>query len=393
MSITIANRVRGIKTSPTVALAANAKRLKAQGVDVIDLTVGEPDFPTPQHIKDAAIAAINHDITKYTATDGTPNLKQAICSKFIRENNLHYDLTQIIVSVGAKYSLYSLLQTILNKEDEVIIPAPYWVSYPDMVRLAEGQPVIVTTTVEQNFKITPQQLEQAITPKTKAFIINSPSNPTGAIYTEQELNALAEVLLPQPQIAIISDDIYEHIYWDQTPFRNIINICPKLYERTFVINGVSKSYAMTGWRIGYTAGPTNVIAAMKTVLSQSTSSANSIAQVAAETALRHDQSCIKKMVMEFKKRHDFVMLELNKIFGFSTVAACGAFYLFPDVSMAMQKFNCSTDVEFAELLLNRTNVAAVHGSAFGIPNHLRISYATDMSHLDKALKRIRNFME
>lgn len=388
MTITLSKRIQSIKPSPTLALAAKAKELQAQGKDIIDLTVGEPDFPTPQHIKNAAIAAINGNFTKYTAVDGIPKLKQAIVNKLKNENALSYEAKQILVSVGAKHSLYNLIQTIINPNDEVIIPAPYWVSYPDMVLLADGKPVIIPTTIQQNFKITPQQLTQAITPATRAIIINSPSNPSGMAYSKKELQALATILQQHPHIAVISDDIYEHILWNHLPFTNILNACPELSQQTIIINGVSKSYAMTGWRIGYAAGPTHIINAMKNIQSQSTSNPTSIAQIAAETALREDQSFIHNMQNEFKKRHDYFITALNQIDGFSAASADGAFYAFPQITSAMRRLNYQTDTEFSEFLLNKAGIATVPGSAFGTPGYLRFSYATSLEKLQKAIENL-----
>lgn len=393
ISISIATRMRNIKPSTTLALAAKAKELQAQGKDVIDLAAGEPDFPPPQHAKDAAIAAINNNFSKYTAVDGIPSLKQAICDKFARENNLRYEPKQVLVSVGAKHSLYNACQALLDKGDEVIIPAPYWVSYPDMVLLAGGKPVILETDATQGFKITPQQLIDAVTPRSKIIIINSPSNPTGAVYTAAELAALAEVLLQYPNLVIISDDIYEHIFWGETSFSNILNVCPDLYARTLVVNGVSKAYAMPGWRIGYAAaGREDIIAAMKNVQAQSTSNPASIAQVAAEAALHGGTDCIKEMAAEFKRRHDFMIPELNKIPGFHALAAGGAFYAFPNVAAALARCGCASDVDFATLLLKEAEVAVVPGSAFGAPNHLRFSCTAAIPTLREALRRVAGVM-
>lgn len=388
MTIDISSRLKKIKPSPTLALAARARELKAQGKDIIDLTVGEPDFPTCSHAKEAAIKAISNDFTKYTAVEGTLNLREAIVRKFQRENNLKYETNQILVSCGAKHSLYNLFQALLNPEDEVIIQAPYWVSYPDMVLLADGKPVIIETTVEQGFKITPEQLRAAITPKTKAFIINSPSNPTGMVYNQKELEALVKVLLQYPQVMIVSDDIYEHILWEGN-FLNLVNVCPELYERSMVVNGASKAYAMTGWRIGYAAGPKNVIAAMKNLQSQSTSNPTSISQVAAEIALKCPQDFVTEMCHAFKERHDFLFEELSSIKEIEILPAQGAFYAFPKIEGLMKKHGCKTDMEFADLLLNKAEIAVVPGSAFGSPGYIRISYATGLENLLEAIKRIK----
>lgn len=392
MTIDLSIRVKAIKPSPTLALAAKAKELQAQGKKIIDLTVGEPDFPTPAHIKAAAIKAINDNFTKYTAVDGVPILKKAIINKLSTENKLQYETNQIMVSCGAKHSIYNLLQATIGPGDEVIIPAPYWVSYPDMVLLNDGKPVIIETNDTQKFKITPEQLEQAITPATKAIIINSPSNPTGIAYTADELAELGKVLRRHPQILIISDDIYEHILWNNTPFTNILNACSNLYNQTVIINGVSKAYAMTGWRIGYAAGPAHIITAMKNIQSQSTSCPTSIAQMAAAAALQDDQRCVQEMNSIFKKRHDFLVAKLNTVDGIKTFATDGAFYLFPDVKQAMAKLNCADDNAFAQLLLDQVEIAVVPGSAFGAEGYIRISYATKMESLIEAGLRLKNWL-
>ena len=391
MIIEISARLKQIKPSPTLALAGRARELKAQGKDIIDLTVGEPDFPTCAHAKEAAIRAINNNFTKYTAVEGTLSLREAVAKKFLQENNLKYETNQILVSCGAKHSLYNLFQALLNPEDEVIIQAPYWVSYPDMVLLADGKPVIINTTVAEGFKITPEQLKAAITPKTKAFILNSPSNPTGMVYSKKELEGLAKVLLGHPEIMIVSDDIYEHILWEGK-FLNLVNVCSELYERSVVVNGSSKAYAMTGWRIGYAAGPKNIIAAMKNLQSQSTSNATSIAQVAAEAALNGSQDPVISMRNAFKERHGFLLKELNAVAGIKLLPAQGAFYAFPEVLGMMKKHGCKNDLEFADLLLNKTEIAIVPGSAFGAEGYIRISYATSLENLQKAIDRIRRIL-
>lgn len=398
MPVKLANRVAKIKPSPTLALAARAKELKSQGKNIIDLSLGEPDFAAPQHVKDAAISALRGSaVDKYTAVDGTPSLKKAVAEKFKRENNLEYLPAQILVSIGAKHSIYNVFQALLSPGDEVIIPAPYWVSYPDMVLLADGVPVVLETGIKQDFKITPAQLKKAITTRTRALIINSPSNPTGASYTASELLALAKVLLDHPNILVVSDDIYEHVLWgadgeNVAIFQNILNVCPKLYDRTVVINGVSKAYAMTGWRIGYAAGPANLIAAMKNIQSQSTSNPAAISQIAAEAALSGSQNCISIMRTEFKKRHDFLVNELNKIPGFAARYAEGTFYAFPEISGAMKILQCVTDVEFSQKILDEAEVAVVPGSAFGAPGYVRLSYATSMDELREAVVRINKLI-
>ncbi len=390
----LSSRVQAIKPSPTLAVTARAAALKAEGRDIIGLGAGEPDFDTPQHIKDAAIDAINRGFTKYTAVDGTPSLKAAIIAKFKRDNGLNYTPKQILVSCGGKQSFFNLVQAYINPGDEVIIPAPYWVSYPDIVILADGKPAIIEAGIEQGFKITAAQLQAAITPRTRLVVINSPSNPTGAVYSGDELAALGEVLRKHPQVLIASDDMYEHIRLDDAPFVNILNACPDLYDRTMVLNGVSKAYSMTGWRIGYAAGPENILRAMTNVQSQSTSNPTSISQVAAEAALNGDQGCITPMLDAFKERHRFVVDGLNKISGFKCVDSGGAFYAFPNVRGAIARLHAqdaikaATDIDFCEYLLNKADVAVVPGSAFGAEGYIRLSFATSNANLEKALARI-----
>ncbi len=389
-SITLADRVQRVKPSATLAVSSKAQELKAAGKDIIGLGAGEPDFDTPEHIKAAAIEAIKQGKTGYTAVDGTPELKQAVIDKFKRDNQLQYSLAQILVSAGGKHSFYNLAQALLNAGDEVIIPAPYWVSYPDMVLLAQGEPVILQAGIAQSFKITADQLENSITKRTRLFVINSPSNPTGNIYTKNELKALAAVLMSHPDILIATDDMYEHILWADEPFTNIVNVCPELYERTIVLNGVSKAYAMTGWRIGYAGGPANLIAAMKKIQSQSTSNPCSIAQAAAVEALNGDQSCIQPMLTAFHQRHDHLIERVNQIKGVQCLPAVGAFYLFPNFADAIS--DCSeakNDIEMAEFLLEKAGVAMVPGSAFGAEGYMRISYATDLDTLNEAIDRIQ----
>lgn len=389
MTNELAARVQRIKPSPTLAVSARADELMAAGKNIINLGVGEPDFDTPAHIKQAAIDAINKGYTKYTVVDGTRGLKKAIIDKFLRDNQLKYEPNQILVSVGAKHSFYNLFAALLNEGDEVIIPAPYWVSYPDMAKLCDATPVIISAGIEQNFKITPAQLEAAITPKTRILVLNSPSNPTGVAYTATELKALAEVLLRHPHVVIASDDIYEHTLWSKEPFTNIVTVCPALYDRTVVINGASKAYAMTGWRIGYAAGPAPIIAAMKKVQSQSTSNPTSISQYATEAALNGDQNCIKTMIKAYKERHDVVVAALKQMPGVKCEASDGTFYSFPNVQGVIDKSSkVNNDVELADYLLNEAEVALVPGSAFGAPGYLRISYATSMEKIQEAMKRI-----
>ena len=386
------NRIQRVKPSPTLAVTALAAQLRAEGRDVIGLAAGEPDFDTPDHVKQAAIEAIQNGFTKYTAVDGMPSLKQAIINKFSKDNGLNYSAEHILVSCGGKQSFFNLAQALLNPGDEVIIPAPYWVSYPDMVMLADGEPVIIEADQSQHFKITPAQLEAAITDKTRLFVINSPSNPSGKAYTLDELKALGEVLLKYPQVVVATDDMYEHIIWSEGGFSNILNACPDLYDRTIVLNGVSKAYAMTGWRIGYAAGPADLMKNMKKVQSQSTSNPTSISQVAAQAALEGDQSRLAEMNTAFKQRHDFVLAELQKMEGVDVTPSDGTFYIFPGFHGVMDKMGITDDVKLSEKLLAEAEVALVPGSAFGTNGHLRISFATDMATLEKALQRIGDFI-
>lgn len=389
MSSKLSARVQAVKPSPTLAITARAAALRAEGKDVIGLGAGEPDFDTPDHIKAAAIEAINSGKTKYTAVDGTASLKQAIIDKFKRDNGFDYAADQILVSVGGKQSFYNLAQAILDAGDEVIIPAPYWVSYPDMTLLADGVPVVVECGAETQFKITPEQLAAAITPKTRLFVINSPSNPTGMAYSKDELAALGEVLRQHPHVLIATDDMYEHILWDAGSFVNILNACPDLTDRTMVLNGVSKAYSMTGWRVGYAAGPANIIKAMKKIQSQSTSNPTSISQYAAEAALNGSQQCIADMMVQFKQRHDYVVDRLNKMPGVNCLSTDGTFYVFPSVTGLIDAIDgVNDDLELAEYLIEKAGVALVPGSAFGSPGFARISIATSMENLSNALDRI-----
>jgi aspartate aminotransferase len=371
---------------------ARAKQLQAQGQDVISLGAGEPDFDTPEHIKEAAIRAIREGFTKYTAVDGIASLKQAIVEKFQRENGLAFTADQVLVSVGGKQSFFNLAQALLDAGDEVVIPAPYWVSYPDMVLLADATPVIVKAGIDQAFKITPAQLGQAITTNTRLVVINSPSNPTGSVYTRKELEALGAVLRKHPHVLIATDDMYEHILWSSEPFCNIVNACPDLKDRAIVLNGVSKAYAMTGWRIGYCAGPKTLIAAMKNIQSQSTSNPTSIAQVAAEAALTGDQSCMAPMRKAFHERHDQVVNRLNQIRGVRCLPSQGTFYAFPDFSQTISAGGYKNDVALAEHILDQAGVALVPGSAFGAEGYLRLSYATSLTLLNTALDRIEKLL-
>jgi len=363
--------------------------LRRAGRDVIGLGAGEPDFDTPDHIKEAAIEAIRAGFTKYTAVDGILELREAIADKFRLENGIEYAPDQILVSVGGKHSLFNLFEAVLNPGDEVIIPAPYWVSYPAMALLADAEPVIVSAGVDQGFRIRPEQLEGAINENTRMFVLNSPSNPTGAAYTRAELEALGEVLREHPRVLICTDEMYEHIYWADEPFTSFLAAAPDLYERTITVNGVSKVYAMTGWRIGYAGGPTAIIAAMRKIQSQSTSNACAIAQRAALAALTGDQSCVADMNRAFKARHDYVVAALNRIPGFNCLPGAGTFYAFPDVSEAIEKLpDISGDIPFAEYLLEHGEVAVVPGSAFGAPGHVRLSFACSLETLETAIERI-----
>jgi aspartate aminotransferase len=396
----LADRLKAIKPSPTLAVSAKAAKLKSEGKDVISMGAGEPDFDTPQHIKDAAAEAMKKGLTKYTAAGGTSTLKRAIIAKFKRDNGLDYTERQILVSCGGKQTSFNLCLALLNPGDEAIVPAPYWVSYPDMAQMANAKPVFVYAGIEQGFKITAQQLERAITPKTRLIWINSPSNPTGATYTADELRALGEVLRKHPRIVIASDDMYEHILLDGSKFVDILNVCPDLYDRTVTMNGVSKAYSMTGWRIGYCGGPQELIESMENVQSHSTSNPASISQYAAEAALNGDQSNIDVMVKAFKERGKFVAEGLNRIPGIKCLQPTGAFYAFPDCREAIQKLHAAgklsapTDVAFCEyLMVQPQGVAAVPGSAFGAEGYLRISFATSMDNIKKAVDRMAAAVE
>jgi aspartate aminotransferase len=388
VTLPVSRRVQRVKPSPTLAVTARAARLKAEGKDVIGLGAGEPDFDTPVHIQQAGIDAIKNGFTRYTNVDGINELKDAISAKFQRDNGIKYDRSQILVSSGAKQTIYNLCMAVLDAGDEAVIPAPYWVSYPDMVMLADGLPVMPFAGMAQGYKITPRQLAAAITPKTRLFLLNSPCNPTGAAYTRSELRALGEVLLENPRIIIGTDDMYEKIYWSHEPFCSLLTAVPELYNRTVTINGVSKAYAMTGWRIGYCGGPKEIITAMGTIQGQSTSNASSISQKAAAVALSGDQECVAKMNEAFKARHDFIVHGLNSLPGISCLPGAGTFYAFADVSRAIAGLGCRDDNEFAELLLNEGGVAVVPGSGFGAPGHIRISFACSMQTLEKALERM-----
>ena len=390
--MTLAARLNQVKPSATMAITAMAAELKAAGRPVIGLGAGEPDFDTPDHIKAAAIAAIHRGDTKYTAVDGTPGLKSAIQRKFKRDNDLAYELDQILVSSGGKQTCYNACQALLGPGDEAVIPAPYWVSYPEMVRLADAEPVIVETGPDNRFMMTPEQLDAALTPQTRLLFLNSPSNPAGTAYSRGQLAALGEVLDGHPQVTIAADDMYEHIFWGSEPFCSLLNAAPQLYDRTLTINGVSKAYAMTGWRIGYCGAPRDLVAGMKKIQSQSTSGACSISQAAAEAALDGDHAVVRERCAAFRQRHDAVVTALNAIKGFSCVAGDGTFYAFPNVQEAVRLKGLEDDVALCADILKSAEVALVPGSAFGTPGHVRMSYATDQATLDEALGRVRQFM-
>ena len=393
MTVSLSRRVQRVKPSPTLAVTARAARLKAEGKDVIGLGAGEPDFDTPAHIAQAGIDAIRSGFTRYTNVEGINELKDAIIAKFNRDNGIAYERSQVLVSSGAKQTIYNLCMAVLDPGDEAIIPAPYWVSYPDMVLLADGLPVMPYAGASQGYKITPRQLAAAITAKTRLVLLNSPCNPTGAAYTRAELRALADVLVDYPRIVIGTDDMYEKIYWGPESFCSLLTAAPELYGRTVTINGVSKAYAMTGWRIGYCGGPKELITAMATIQGQSTSNASSISQKAATVALASDQAPVAKMNEAFKARHDFVVQALNSLPGVSCLPGAGTFYAFADVSKAMASLGCREDGEFAELLLNQGGVAVVPGAGFGAPGHIRISFACSMQTLEKAIERMRGVIE
>ena len=392
MSI-VSNSLKRIKPSPTIAVTSKAREMRAAGKDVIGLGAGEPDFDTPDNIKEAAIEAIRKGDTKYTAVDGTPALKKAIQDKFNRENNLKYNIDEISVGTGGKQVLYNAFMATINKGDEVLIPAPYWVSYPDIILLAGGKPKIVKCEEKDNFKLTPKKLKKAISKKTKWIILNSPSNPTGSAYTKDEIISLSKILLKYKKTYILSDDIYEHITYDDFKFFTIAQI-DKLKKRTLTMNGVSKSYSMTGWRIGYAAGPKEIIKAMAKIQSQSTSNPTSISQAAAVEALNGTQEFIKKRSDSFKERRDFVVDSLNNIKGINCLKPEGAFYVFPSCKKLLgKKTKLKTDKDFVEKLLEKSEVAVVQGSAFGLDGYFRISYATSMENLKKAMGRIKSFCE
>ena len=388
MSLPVSQRLAAVRPSPTGAVLALATRLRAEGRDIISLGTGEPDFDTPAHIRAAAIDAINAGQTRYTPIDGTAALKQAIQRKFARDNDLDFDTSEIVVSCGAKQALFNLCLALLGPGDEAIVPAPYWVSYPDMVRLAGAQPVFVEGGIEQDFKITPDQLAAAISGRTRLLFLNSPSNPTGACYTKAELGALGAVLEKYPDVVVAADDIYEHIHWAPERFATIAQACPALADRTVTTNGVSKAYAMTGWRIGYAAGPAELISAMTTIQSQSTTNPCSVSQAAAVAALDGDQACIATMVAAYRERHDYVVDALNEIPGFACRPGEGTFYAFPKVQCAIDGLDMESDVDFAAFLLKQADVAVVPGSAFGAPGYIRLSFACSMDALKESIRRL-----
>ena len=388
MNNPVSERVKKVKPSATIAISSKAMEMRSAGINVISMSAGEPDFDTPQHIKDAAKAAIDSGMTKYTQVDGVPELKEAIINKFSDDNELSYKPENILVSTGAKQTLYNLFQAILGDGDEVIIISPYWVSYPDMVLLADAKPVFVDTFQENNFSIDLKAFSDAINEKTKLVIINSPSNPTGITFTKSDYESIGDILEKYPNVYVATDDMYEYIYWGNEPFVSFAQACPSLFDRTITINGVSKSYAMTGWRIGYCGGPTDVIGAMKKVQSQSTSNPSSISQAAAIAALNGSKDEVFAMVEQYKIRHDYFCSALNDIQGFKTSPGTGAFYLFPDVKNIIEKKGFSDDVELSEYLIQTANVAVVPGSAFGSIGYIRLSYATSLEDIKEAVERI-----
>ena len=394
MTLRPSHRIAQIKPSATIAVAQKARELRAEGKDIISLGFGEPDFDTPDHIKAAAIKAIEAGDTKYPPVDGTPALKQAIIDKFERDNDLDYGPNEITVGNGAKQVLFNLMVSVLNEDDEVLIPAPYWVSYPDMVKIAGGAPVIVGTNAESDYKLTPRMLESAINSRTRLLLLNAPSNPTGKVYSAEEYEALGKVLRNNSRIVIACDDIYEHIYWADSPFVTLLNVCPDLRDRTVVVNGVSKAYAMTGWRIGYAGGPEELMKAIKKVQSQSTSGACSISQAAAAEALNGPQDCVREMRDAFKKRYDYLVPALNAIDGVECPECDGAFYAFPSFQGVIDRMDdIANDVELAAWFLENAGVAMVPGTAFGAPGHIRLSFATSLEQLEECVARMQRALE
>ena len=388
----LTERVKRVQPSATLTISAKAMALKAQGIDIISLSAGEPDFDTPDHIKEAAIQAIDQGQTKYTQVDGTPELKKAIIDKFFRDNNLMYQQENILVSSGAKQTCFNLFQAVLEQGKEAVIISPYWVSYPDMVLLANGSPVILNTSLENNFQFNAEELDAVLTKNTRLIMLNSPSNPTGVTYTKDQYQIIGKVLENYPDVFIATDDMYEHIYWGNDKFCSFAEACPDMFGRTITINGVSKAYAMTGWRIGYCGGPAKIIAAMKKIQGQSTSNASSVSQAAAIAALNGSHQSVHSMAKEYEKRHTFMFNALNNIKGFKTVAATGAFYTFPEVTNVIEELNLSDDIELSDYLIEKANVAVVPGSAFGAKGHIRFSFATSMEFLKEAVNRIKRVL-
>ena len=389
----LTKRINSVKPSATITISAKAMELRAKGIDVISLSQGEPDFDTPKHIKDAAIQAINDGKTKYTPVDGTPEIKEAIINKFKRDNNLDYSPENILVSTGAKQTLFNLFQSVLEEGSEAIIISPYWVSYPDMVILAGAKPIIVDTLQKNNFDLDLDHLRDALSDKTRLIVLNSPSNPTGVTFTRKQYQGMGNILKDYPNVLIATDDMYEHIYWGNEKFCSFAEACPGLFDRTITINGVSKAYAMTGWRIGYCGGPSDVVKAMKKIQGQSTSNASSISQVAATAALNGPHDEVLSMVKEYKNRHEYLCEALNSLDGFNAVPGTGAFYLFPNINGAIESLGMNDDLEFSEYLLENAGVAVVPGTAFGAKGYIRISYATSMVALEKAISRIKKVLE
>ncbi len=388
----LTERVERVQPSATLTISAKAMALKAQGIDIISLSAGEPDFDTPDHIKDAAIQAIDQGQTKYTPVDGTPELKEAIIDKFSRDNNLSYQKENILVSSGAKQTCFNLFQAVLEDGKEAVIISPYWVSYPDMVLLANGSPVILKTSFKNKFQFKAEDLDAVLTKNTRLIMLNSPSNPTGVTYTKDQYQIIGEVLENYPDVFIATDDMYEHIYWGNDKFCSFAEACPDMFDRTITINGVSKAYAMTGWRIGYCGGPEKIIAAMKKIQGQSTSNASSVSQAAAVVALNGSHQPVYDMAKEYEKRHTFIFNALNSIQGFKTVAATGAFYTFPEVTGVIEGLKMSDDIELSDYLIEKANVAVVPGSAFGAKGHIRLSFATNMKLLKEAVNRIEGVL-
>ena len=393
MERTLSKRVGRCEPSATLAVSATARRLRAAGQEIINWSAGEPDFDTPENICDVAVQAIRDGQTRYTSVGGTPALRAAIAHKFQRDNRLHFETEQILVCAGAKQALYNCFQALVDPGDEVIIPVPYWASYPDMVRLAGGEPVPLPTTLKQHFRPTAEQLDQAITPRTRLLILNSPSNPCGTMLHREHLEDFAEVLRAHPHVCVVSDDIYELIRFEGAPFCNLAQIAPDLSDRILLINGVSKAYAMTGWRIGYAAGPEDIIKAMLTVQSQSTSNPCSIAQAAACAALLEDQSSVPDMVAAFEQRRNYIVDALNGLPGVTCLKPDGAFYCLPDVGGAMCRLDCPSDIEFATMLLDQLRLAVVPGLPFGSADHVRVSFATDMPTLEEGIARLHDFLD